>query len=105
MTDAKQTEHAMQTEHAEHAEESEQTGHTKHARHTGHTGHTALQQQHPNWHIRRPPKASYVMATRRDRSHVTEGELDAGLCMTRIEDTPDRLREALEHQQKIEDTL
>jgi hypothetical protein len=64
-----------------------------------------LQHQHPNWHIRRTGEALYIMATRQDRTHVTDEELDAGLCMTLIEDTPAQLREALAHQQKIEETL
>jgi hypothetical protein len=67
--------------------------------------HAELQQQHPNWHIRRPREAPYVMATRQDRTHVTKVELNAGLCMTLIEDTPAQLSDALAHQQKIEDSL
>ncbi|MCW2941068.1 MAG: hypothetical protein JWN00_4053 [Actinomycetia bacterium] len=64
-----------------------------------------LQHRHPNWHIRRPAEAPYVMATRQDRDHVTADELYAGLCMTLIEDSPAQLRDALALQRKIEESL
>lgn len=66
---------------------------------------TALQLQHPTWNIRRPKDAPYVIATRSDRTHLTDKELYAGLCMTLIENTPDILTETLSLQSKIERTL
>src|SRR5690349_6756915 len=61
--------------------------------------------EHLAWHIRRSPVAYYFLATRRDRTHLTEFELDAGLSMTLIEDTLVELREALIRQTKIEAAL
>ncbi|GAB3275400.1 hypothetical protein GCM10027589_00530 [Actinocorallia lasiicapitis] len=65
----------------------------------------ALQLAHPTWHIRRPANATYVIATRTDRTHLSDDELLAGLSMTLIENTPTLLRDSLTTQQKIERTL
>jgi hypothetical protein len=68
-------------------------------------GLTELRRQNPSWHIRRPANASYVIATRGDRSHLTDEELEAGLYMTLIEDTLGRLGEVLASQVEIERAL
>lgn len=64
-----------------------------------------LRELYPAWHIRRHSNEQMVMATRKDRAGLTRDELFAGLCMTLIEDTPDRLRTALAGQQDIESAL
>ena len=66
---------------------------------------TELRRSYPAWRTRRPANASYVIATRSDRVHLTEEELTAGLAMTLIEDTLDELREALAVQLRIERAL
>lgn len=66
---------------------------------------TDLRRQYPAWHTRHPANASYFIATRNDRVHLTDEELVAGLHMTLIEDTPDKLREALAAQLRIERAL
>ena len=64
----------------------------------------ALRQQYPGWNIRRPATMRCLVATRMDRD-LTEKEIHAGLSMTLVEDTLDRLREALADQLDIERTL
>jgi hypothetical protein len=64
-----------------------------------------LRRRYPAWRTRRPANASYVIATRNDRAHLTEEELTAGLAMTLIEDTAEELRDALAAQLRIERTL
>ncbi|MEO5877957.1 MAG: hypothetical protein ABIS86_08185 [Streptosporangiaceae bacterium] len=66
---------------------------------------TALGSLYPAWYTRRPANAPYVIATRDDRTHLTDAELRAGLSMTLIEDTPEALSEALATQLTIERTL
>lgn len=63
-----------------------------------------LQDRYPSWHIRRPPNATSLIATRRGRP-LTNEELYQGLCTTLIEDTYERLQESLAHQLEIEKTL
>ncbi|WP_460362479.1 hypothetical protein [Actinocorallia lasiicapitis] len=57
------------------------------------------------WHIRPSRNARTFVATRMDRGGLTSDELYAGLAMTLVEDTPDKLREALAQQAEIEGTL
>ena len=64
---------------------------------------TDLQDAYPAWNIRRPEARSYLIATRRDRSHLSAAELGAGLAMTLIEDNRDDLAEALAVQRIIEE--
>jgi hypothetical protein len=63
-----------------------------------------LQRRYPNWNLRRPPEASYLIATRLGRP-LTAREIYYGLCATLVTDTYDQLREALADQNKIEETL
>ncbi|GAB2847341.1 hypothetical protein GCM10022221_53400 [Actinocorallia aurea] len=63
---------------------------------------TELQQRHPDWMIRPNPRSALVIATRRDRYHLTAHELGAGLAMTLIEETPEALAASLAAQSRIE---
>ena len=63
-----------------------------------------IQEQYPAWHIRRPPNATCLIATRRGGPLSME-ELYQGLCTTLIEDSYKQLQESLAHQRKIEESL
>ena len=65
----------------------------------------ALGTLHPSWRIRPTARGAALMATRLDRRHLTPEELAAGLAMTLIEDTGERLAEALVAQREIEADL
>lgn len=62
-----------------------------------------LQQQYPNWNIRRPPTMECLVATR--LRSLTDREIYYGLYATLVEDTYEQLSEALANQLKIEETL
>src|SRR5262249_20224765 len=62
---------------------------------------TALRERHPEWMIRPTAAGALLMATRRDRYHLSADELGAGLAMTLIEETPEALAEALAAQSRI----
>ncbi|GAB3661674.1 hypothetical protein GCM10027589_24140 [Actinocorallia lasiicapitis] len=66
---------------------------------------TRLGIRHPGWRIRLTRDARSLIATRLDRDHVTEEEQVAGVVMTVIEDSPERLSEALALQAEAEATV
>jgi hypothetical protein len=61
-----------------------------------------LQRRYPAWRIRQTSGGESLIATRMDRRALTDKELGAGLCMTLVEDTPDRLVRALVTQTELE---
>ncbi|MFD0683265.1 hypothetical protein [Actinomadura fibrosa] len=65
--------------------------------------HARLQQQYPDWYIRRPPTMACFVATR--LRPLTEREIFYGLHATLVEDTRERLSEALATQHEIEEAL
>ncbi|GAA3213646.1 hypothetical protein [Actinocorallia longicatena] len=64
--------------------------------------HAPLQLLHPTWHIRPSRTSDYLIATRLDRTHLTDEELTAGLCMTLVADTLPLLTLALSEQSTLE---
>ena len=63
-----------------------------------------LQEQYPEWHIRRSEKLNCIMATRLGRP-LSARELHYGLCATLVEDDYETLAEVLAQQRKIEEGL
>lgn len=61
-----------------------------------------LRARFPQWYSRRPKNGPYVIATRQDRTHLTDDELVAGMSMTLMADTAEALGEALAQQDVIE---
>ncbi|REE95977.1 hypothetical protein [Thermomonospora umbrina] len=64
----------------------------------------SLQQQYPDWYIRRPPTMGCLVATRIG-GPLTNRQIYRGLSATLVEDTYEKLAESLAAQRRIEDTL